>query len=192
VRDLNQWAGSRRIKIYIFDDPSEYQRNAGGPGWSDGSSMQRFRSIYSYVGAQKFIDTVLPHEMGHIIFRNVIGFENRGVPSWIEEGVSSLQEKKDDAFVRAAIKDARSSGVLISLHDLSRMDIRVIQDTARIDLFYAQSYSMVKYLTDKFGWEKFMSVCRMLANAKDIEPIMAAGFGFQDISALEADWQRNI
>ncbi|MFA5099982.1 MAG: peptidase MA family metallohydrolase, partial [Candidatus Omnitrophota bacterium] len=181
-----------RIKIYIFDYRSQYQSNTGEPGWSDGSSIQKLRTIYSYAGAQGFIGTALPHEIGHIIFRNLIGFENTGVPRWIEEGVSSLNEAKDHELLRSTIENARSRGALISLHDLSRMDIRAVQDSAAIDLFYIQSYSIVKYLTDTFGWEKFLTVCRALVSAKDIDSVIAQGFGFKDIDALEADWQRNI
>jgi hypothetical protein len=192
VRDIAQWTGGQRIKIYIYDDSIQYQKNTGEPEWSDGASIQRFRKVYSYVGAQRFIDTALPHEMGHIIFRNMIGFENTGVTPWIEEGVSSLQEKKDDALVRSIIKDAQSRNALIGFHDLSRMNIRAVQDSGRIDLFYAQSYSIVKYLTGTFGWDKFMSVCRILADAKDVDSVLATEFGFKDIRALEAAWQEHI
>jgi hypothetical protein len=192
VRDLSQWTGDRRINIYISDDRGRYEKDTGEPGWSDGASIQKARAIYSYAGAKTFMDTVLPHEMGHIIFRQVIGFENKGVPPWMEEGVSALQENKDDSRLRAAVKDARSRGALISLHELSRMDIRAIQDNARIDLFYAQAYCMVKYLTGTFGWEKFLSVCRAMAGAKDPDAALSEGFGFRTPGELENEWQRNI
>jgi hypothetical protein len=192
VRDPGPWTGDGRIKIFIFDDRGQYEKNTGEPAWSDGSSIQRLRTVYSFVGAKRFIEGALPHEMGHIIFRQVIGFENEGVPPWMEEGVSALQEGTDDARARAAVTDARSRGALIGLHDLSLMDIRSLRDNAKLDLFYAQSFSIVKYLTATFGWDTFLSVCRALAGAKDPDRVLSEGFGFRAIGELEAAWQEHL
>jgi hypothetical protein len=190
LRDLDRWSGDRRIKIHIFDNSDQYQRNIGEPAWSDGSSIQRFRAIYSFFGSGKFIDTVLPHEIGHIIFRDIIGFENLKVPVWVEEGVSALQERKDEAVTAATVEKAFLNGTLISIRDLSRLDIRAISESVKIDLFYAESYSIVKYLTKEFGWKRLMSVCGSLRNSLDVDGDLALGFGFKDINALEKDWQR--
>jgi hypothetical protein len=190
LRQADQWVGQKRMKIHIFDDRSQYQSGTGEPAWSDGTSIQKVKSIYSFAGAKNFINVVLPHEMGHVIFRNIIGFENTDVPAWIEEGVSTLQEKRDHAYLRDIIRDARSTGALISVHDLSLMDIRDPANKAKIDLFYAQSYSIVQYLTRRFGWEKFLSVCRAPARSGNIDAGLAAGFVYKDIEELERDWQR--
>jgi len=73
-RRYNFWRNEKRVKIYIYDDAQSYQAHAQQPEWSGGCVDIENKIIRTFSAAGGFMNKVLPHEMGHIIFRELIGF----------------------------------------------------------------------------------------------------------------------
>ena len=84
LRRYNFWINENRVKIYIYDDAQSYQTDARQPEWSGGCVDIDNKVIRTYSAAGGFMNKVLPHELGHIIFRELIGFRNLSVPLWLE------------------------------------------------------------------------------------------------------------
>ncbi|HQP91972.1 MAG TPA: hypothetical protein PLU24_04785, partial [Candidatus Omnitrophota bacterium] len=80
------WTWDKRAKIYIYPDQESYIKATGQPAWSGGVAAYDQKTIWSFPREAGFFDSLLPHELGHIIFREVIGY--RQVPLWLEEGVA--------------------------------------------------------------------------------------------------------
>ncbi len=91
---FNFWTWDNRARIYILDDPWDYQKDTGAASWSAGQAVVANKLIKTFVTAPGFLDNVLPHEMAHIIFREMVGFNNPAVPLWLEEGVATYQGEK--------------------------------------------------------------------------------------------------
>jgi hypothetical protein len=192
LQRLIDWTQEKRAKIYIYDNRDQYHANTSQPVWSDGSVIMRMRVIYSFSGAKKFFETALPHEMAHIIFREIVGFDNHYIPSWLEEGFSAFQEDIDLAKVEKSLRSAVEQGSLIGLAHLSSMKVRLIRDESQIDLFFKQSLSIVHYLIKKFGTEKFLIFCRSLKDSDSLDKALVLAFGFNNIGELEKAWQRYL
>ena len=88
------WIWNNRARIYLFDNQAEYMKATGDPVWSGGQAQVASKLIQTFITARGFLDKVLPHEMAHIIFREMVGFNNPAVPIWLEEGVASFQGSK--------------------------------------------------------------------------------------------------
>jgi len=85
------WSFDNRAQIYIYSDKEDYI-NSGAAKWSGGVAHAQAKVIKTFPTAAGFFDSTLPHELGHIIFREFIGYYST-VPLWFEEGIASFQEK---------------------------------------------------------------------------------------------------
>jgi len=191
-----KWTGENRAKVYIFDDRQQFHSNTSQPEWSDGSSIQRFKTIYSFFGAKNFFDTVLPHEIAHIVFREYVGFSNRAVPAWLEEGLASYYERIDKAKADEFFKDLQKNNsdpvFIISLRELSKIRSRSLRDDPDVDIFFAQSLSIVNFLLTEFGKERFRIFCRSLKEGMDMDKSLAAAYSLKDVNELEIAWQEYL
>ena len=79
--------------------------------------------------------------MGHLIFREVVGFNNYSVPSWLDEGVASFQEKMRRSVADLIVKQAKRKSKFINLVDLGKLNPHLMQDKEAVDLFYYAKFS---------------------------------------------------
>ena len=100
-------------------------RRVGRTGWL----LHRPRRSKLYPDVNGFFDTLLPHELGHIIFRDYIGF-TAAVPLWFEEGVAIYQEKAKRLGSNKTVKEAIENGQFIPLSQLS--GVRLYKDSNEI------------------------------------------------------------
>ncbi len=183
------WLWENRAKIYIYDEAQGYQQATGSPKWSYGHVMPRDKIIHSFYNERRFIDQILPHELGHIIFREFVGFENTSIPLWLDEGVACYQEFRRrptaDAIVRAAIE----KGKFIDLERLSSFTSRSMADDETVQVFYAESVSLIAFLIAEYGNDRFVVFCRRLRDKKDFLEALKASFRVEGLKQLEEAWK---
>ena len=155
------WSWDKRASIYIYRDEDDYVQNGGQAGWSHGSTLVRDKVIKTYPSEQGFFDSMLPHELGHIIFHEFVGFI-ADIPLWFDEGVAMYQEKARrlgaDRDVRAAIE----KGQFIPLTQLTDMRLYNNTDNDTVQLFYAEAASAVHFLITEFDDQHFYKFLREL------------------------------
>jgi len=187
------WLWDNRAKIYVYDTPEQYQKESGAPAWSAGQALVKAKTIYTFSGSGEFCDTVLPHELGHIIFREFVGFENYAVPTWLDEGVATFQQNLRNPTARPFVKAAMAAGKIIPLEKLSRMDPGSFNgNAAAIRLFYDESVTVVDYLISEFGKNKFVSFCQNLRDKRNLELAVSAVYPFNNLKELDAAWQNYL
>jgi hypothetical protein len=74
------WSGYERAKIYLYPTRETYMKEMGQPSWSGALRLLRKKAIWTFPREAGFFDSLLPHEIGHIILREAIG--SRKVPLW--------------------------------------------------------------------------------------------------------------
>ncbi len=191
-RRFNFWSWENRAKIYIQDNAKEYQEATGQPAWSSGCVFSAAKIIHSFPFAHGFFDTVLPHEMGHIIFREFVGFDNSAVPVWLDEGVASYQGNFRSVFASRRIKMAMADGKFMNIEALSNFDFRQIQDQEAVDLFYAEAVGIVDYLVKEFGKDKFVLFCQNLRDRRDLERAISSTYPFSNLEELNQAWEKYL
>lgn len=67
------WLWNRRVSIFVYETAAQFASATGAPEWAVGSSDYAGRRIDAY-GGPGFLDSVLPHEMTHLILREFMGF----------------------------------------------------------------------------------------------------------------------
>jgi len=191
-RRYNFWLWDKRAKIYVYNDARGYQAATGEPEWSMGATISRSKVIHTFLGAQGFFERILPHELGHIIFREFVGFNNRAIPLWLDEGVASHQEQKTSSLNRALVKEAIKKGTCMDLKQLASFNPHSSGDNNKVSLFYAESVSIVDYLIREFGRENFVFFCQNLRDKEDLEQALRRVYPFDSLEKLDRAWQENL
>lgn len=189
---FNFWLWDDRAKIYIYNNADDYQKATGQPDWSGGSAAPRSKVIKTFAYAQGFFETVLAHEMGHIIFREFVGFDNPAVPLWLDEGVASYQERVRYSQANALIKKAVDSGNFIPLEKLPNFgeQFSMPQDTAQ--LFYAEGFSAVDFLIKEYGKDKFVTFCQNLRDKRNLGRAFASVYPFNNTGQMQSLWLKYL
>jgi hypothetical protein len=187
-RRFDFWLWDNRAKIYIYDDVKSYQAVSGQPSWSGGAALPHFKIIQTFVSADNFLDTILPHEMGHIIFRELVGFNNPAVPLWLEEGVASYQEKAKYSQAKIFIRKAVREGNFMDLNKLSSFYTVANLDPKVVNIFYAESFSIVDFLIENFGRDNFVLFCQNLRDYRDFKKSLRLSYSLDGLNELNSVW----
>lgn len=182
------WSYDDRVKIYIYDDEESYVTAGRQARWSHGSASPRQKLIRTYPAAHGFFDTTLPHELAHIIFREYIGYRSR-IPLWFEEGVAMYAERAKRFGAHNAVRQARRQGTFINLNELTLMGYGGIQGNEPVSLFYMHSASIVKFMIDEHGKNKFVRFCRKLKEGKPFDWALDEVYPrFKNTEKLNKSW----
>jgi hypothetical protein len=185
------WTWDNRAKIYIYADQETYARETKQPSWSGGAASYETKTIWTFPREAGFFDSLLPHEIGHIIFREVIGAHR--VPLWLEEGVASYLETAKRFGSEKIVMDALRDGSFVPLMKLSKMDAYALRGEQSVVLFYAEAISVISFLINKFGVDRFNRMCEKIRAGKSLD--VALGYAYFDISNEEdlgALWERSL
>jgi len=155
------WTWNDRARIYIYDDREDYVESGKVVRWSHGMASPKTKVIRTFPAAHGFFDTTLPHELGHIIFREFVGFKAR-VPLWFEEGIAMYQEKAQRWGADRRVREALEDGRFIPLKDLALMRLTTRTPSDEVDLFYTEAASLVRFILDQQGRQRFARLCREL------------------------------
>ncbi|MBF0479587.1 MAG: hypothetical protein HQL26_08895 [Candidatus Omnitrophica bacterium] len=182
------WTLDDRAKIYIYPNHDDYVAALKGFPWSSGVAHAKDKTIRTFPAENGFFDSVLPHELGHIIFREVIGFETE-IPLWLEEGVAMNQEKAkrygSDQYVKEAIKNKRFK----TLAQLSQMQLTHEISKTEVDLFYEESASAVNFLINEYEDVRFFRLCKKLKEGFSFEPVLEKVYPqVRSIKRLNDNW----
>jgi hypothetical protein len=187
-RRLDFWSWDNRAKIYLYKSSSDYQIDTQRVAWSGAIVSVKQRTIKTYIGQENFFDSILPHEMMHIIFREFIGDRN-DLPLWLDEGIASSQEKTNLTNRLGIAKEIINQNTYLKLDILFE-----IRDPALITphTFYAESASIIIFLMEKYGSEEFLDFCRKLRDAEPWKQALLGTYHFLNFEEMESAWKSYI
>jgi hypothetical protein len=192
ISRYENWSWDKRAVIYIYHDEQDYVQNGGQADWTSGTAQVGSKVIKTYPSAQGFFDSTLPHELGHIIFHELVG-QYADVPLWFEEGVAMYQEKAKRVGSDSAVRQAIEKGQFIPLTGLT--DMRLYKDTDKnaVQLFYAEAASAVYFLITEFDEQHFHKFCLELKENTRFEDALRKIYvhikGLEDLNVL---WLRHL
>jgi len=182
------WTWDKRARIYLYKDIKEYQDVTKQPKWA-GAGVNIFkREISTYVNMNHFFDAILPHELGHIIFREFVGFDRR-LPIWMDEGVVSYLEKQEIGIRMKTAKALIRMKSFMTLEELTA--IRSPEMIVVPNIFYSEAASVIEFLMDEYGKDKFVSFCQRLKGLRQGEDWFDAirdVYGFKDLAVMNEKW----
>jgi len=182
------WDG--RCPIYIYREKSGYRKVSGQAEWSGGVSQVTSRGgklvrqrILTYQTAPKLLNSVLPHELGHVVFMSAISY-GRKYPLALHEGVAVYNELAyRRSYFDGVLKTHLSTETTIPLKELLGMR----KYPAKPDLFYAQGASFVRYLISTRGKKTFYNFSLDVEKV-GLQKALSKSYGFKDFDEANTCW----
>ncbi|MCX5694075.1 MAG: hypothetical protein NT014_02895 [Candidatus Omnitrophica bacterium] len=216
VRYSEFWTWDKRVKIYIFPDRAGFLKATGQPDWSEGMADYRNKQIVSYVWGKGFVESLLPHEIAHLVFRDFVGFVGE-IPLWLDEGVAQWEEEAKRKDMKALIQRYYQQDNLLLLSDVMKLNIEnlkgkqgvLIRATRTkdgqdgvlflsannlVEIYYLQSVALIGYLIEKYGSNSFSGFCRELRDGKNVEEALKTAYPLhiRNLREFEDGWREYL
>ncbi len=187
----------RKCDIFLHANGNDYSKQTGVPRNSPGHSRIESNSSDGQVVSRRIdlrcdnpdlLHAVLPHETTHVVLAGQFG--EHMVPRWVDEGIAVLSEppSKVNVHKRNLTRISRQ-GDLFHVRELIEMNDYPKAD--RIGAFYAQSVSLVDFLTNQRDPRTFT---KFVHEGMDKGFLLALQrhYGFQSYSALQNSWSQMV
>lgn len=178
-------------EIYLHPTAQEYSKSTGAPVASPGHTTLKTegvrvlsRRIDLHTDETNMMTGVLPHETTHVVLAGRMG--DQPVPRWADEGMAVLSEPKNriQKHLDNLPKHAREN----TLFHVSRlMQMADYPEPKLVGPFYAQSVSLVDYLTRLKGAQAFSEFMKDgLKNG--YESALLRHYSIQSYNDLNQSW----
>ena len=150
------------------------------------------KTIRTYPTDYGFFDTTLPHELGHIILREFVGYK-ADLPTWFREGFAMYQEQAKRWQADRTVKKAMDQGIFIPLPKLNKIRLTNNMSQGAVKLYYAESASVVRYMVKKMGEFRFSLFCRNLQKGRSFKSTLKSAYPrFKNLEALNSAWVKEL
>jgi len=185
---------SRKSYVFFTNNQDTYQRLTGRPAWSGGVASLSERKIYLFKSEEAF--GILAHELTHIYFDSFFPAE-RTSPLWLSEGMATyIQSERAHSTPVWLTQNLTliEKGGGFKLDDLVRIDNMQGADENNVRLWYAESYSVVRFLTRMKAGEAFYTFCKRLRDGTPIHQALYQAYGmpYNKLSSLEYAWRYDL
>ena len=129
------------------------------------------------------------HEVAHIVTREATKGPF-GIPDWMNEGIIRLLADR----ARSRATTPRSQAAIRSDNVLSMPELNSSASgraASTVGLYYGQAGSMVKYLVDTYGDEKFAELLRTFKEGSTPDKAFQTVYGFDQLG-LENEWRESV
>jgi len=184
-RRFDFWSWDNRAKIYLYNNSADYLKDTNSLAWSGAQVSIKRRIIKTFVGQQNFFDSILPHEMTHMIFREFVGLKT-DLPLWIDEGVACSQEKNNLAVRMNAAKVLVKNNTYLEFKNL----FEVYSATLIVaDIFYSQAASVITFLLNKYDKELFLDFSRKVRDGLPWKKALLDSYRFSSAEEMQTAWK---
>jgi len=132
------------------------------------------------------METLIPHELAHVMLYRSVGDGYASLPVWLSEGIASLAELYPDPDFDVILKEAKEKNTLVPIAQLC--------DAFPPDgssLAYAESQSFVRFLRDTYGTSYLNSLLSDYANGMSCENGVTHTFK-TPLGNLDARWRESV
>jgi Peptidase MA superfamily len=180
------------IKIWVYRTAQEMQpavasRRGQGPDTSVQTLGEVGASDTALVSRDTDFLNIVRHELTHIVTRAGTRTHIVEIPIWLNEGLSTYAQRdllpNEDQALRLAIQRNR-------VLPITSLGASARGSSGDVSLFYAQSGSLVSFLIQSQGDDKFGEFIAALAR-DTVDNALKAVYGY-DMLGLENEWRRSV
>ncbi len=184
-----------KCRIILFSTARDYAGSTGKPADSPGHSTLKTeaervldRRIDLHCDVKDMLINVLPHETTHAVLWGRFG--PHLAPRWADEGVALLTEPREkiDRYLRM-LPQCRARRELFTAAEL--MNSKDYPEPRRIGAFYAQSVSLVEFLSSQKGGPAEFPRFLRDGIENGYEAALRRHYGFRDFNDLEQRWSQS-
>lgn len=179
------------IQIYVYPDMTTLQSalSRSHQPWTAGHADPELGVVLvSLPGTGEesaSLERQIPHELMHILQYNVTGSSYSNTPSWLLEGMATAVELYPDPDRQRTLVSANDGNSLTPILELCHP---FSDDAEKAYLAYAESYSFVNYLSQRFGSSSLNRLLSAYANGLDCESAVSQVYSLP-LNQLESEWK---
>lgn len=189
------WTWDNRVKIYLYPDRATFLNETRMPEWARALANYKKREIKSYKGhsGTPFVDGPLPHELAHLVLRDLIGL-TRKVPLWLDEGVAQMMEAGKTRTAKMYVQQLLETDNFMSVGTLTKLNIYRVRDRQLVNMFYMEACCLVDFLVAKFGAGKFYRLCCKIRDGKSLDNALKDAYpgSIRNVDELNEKWKKYL
>lgn len=191
AQGLLTFASPEKVDIFVYANGAEMQStlNLAGltivAGHADPELGVMFVSLPPGTAQQSETERQVPHELMHILLFQKFGKDYEDLPTWILEGLASLNETYPNPDYVTVLEDAAKKETLIPMASLCR---GFPAEASKFFQSYAQADSFTRYLNKEYGADGLMALIRAYAGGVECERGAEIGLG-KTLTQLDLQWQ---
>jgi hypothetical protein len=179
---------TKPIDFYVYADQQPFY-DALGPGTRDnvgGMANTVTRTLFALIAPNElsYAQTVVPHELTHVVFDDATSNPYHAPPRWLNEGLAVYLSEGYISSDRSLVSDAANSKTLMPLAALTG-EFPTTAD--QFYLAYAESVSAADYLIRTYGQAAIDKLMTAYAAGSSDDEAFTAAFGV-DTAAVDKAW----
>ncbi len=191
---FSPWSREKKVYIFFTKNQATFRRMTGRPEWSGGAASSSERKIYLYKSDEAF--GILAHELTHIYFDSFFPASNPS-PLWLSEGIATYVQAERGNSAPSWLKQnlkLLETGSGFKLDDLVRIENLQGADEDNVRLWYAQSYSLARFLMTMKTGESFYIFCKGMRDGTPAAQALYRAYGmpYNKLSSLEYAWRYDL
>lgn len=191
---FSPWGNREKVFIYAFKHQKTYQRITGRPTWSGGASSVERRAVYVFESDEA--QGILAHELTHIYFDSFF-LGGKESPLWLSEGMATwIQVERGLAAPEWLAENLRvlENGGGFTLKDMVAVDDTSGASDEIVRLWYAQAYSVVRYMLRAQWVPNFVQFSTLLRSGVSVDGALVRSYQkpFTKLGALEQAWRADL
>jgi hypothetical protein len=182
------------VDFFVYADQGAFY-DALGPGTREnvgGQANAGIRTLFALITPAEinasWVESVIPHELTHLVFDTAVRNPYHFPPRWLNEGLAVYLAQGYGAADRAAVQRAVADG---SLMPLQALDGQFPTTRDRFALAYAESVSAVDDLVAQHGEAALVQLIRSYADGVTDDEAFTAAIG-TDAAGFDAEWRSRL
>ena len=194
LRRLTESTGAyleKPVNIYIYASAQALQGAMIHPQeWTGGVAFTRYGVIVIGIAPNNLSwgKRAMTHELAHLVVHQMTLNPYGGLPTWLDEGLAVYAEGVPEPVYIASLDKAIAEDSLISVRSLSSPFSAYAEEAL---LSYAQSYSLVEFLTGSYGAGKMLELLNTFKQGSGYDQALSEVYGF-DMDVLNALWRNGL
>lgn len=179
------------IKIYIYADSRDLRGSMIFPQeWTGGVAFTQFSTIAIGIAPNmlEWGSRAIAHELTHLVIHQITLNPYNDLPTWLDEGLAMYAEGEMEPTFAVLLNNAIAQNKLISVRSLASPFSAYAEESS---LAYAESYSLVAFLTASFGRDKMFELLNVFEQGSSYDTALSRVYGF-DMDGLNTLWRNNI
>ena len=179
------------VKAFVYESSEDLRGAVLFPqSWTGGLAFTSHNILLITVNPAEY-DTYISgliHELAHLLVSELTFNCFGDLPTWLEEGLAMYAEGELADYQRKTLDDAIAKNDLISLQSLNS---RFPADHSGAHLSYVQSWSLVDYLIEEYGWPRMQRLLDVFSEGAAYEQAIERVY-MMDLDTLQTVWSQSL
>jgi len=179
-----------RIQIKLCHTQREFNEFVGeeAPPWIMGQAFPAGNQVVVKALGPQRIGKLVAHELCHIVLQHKLDQTGAPGPRWLHEGLAKYATEDLPMEDQQILSQAVAAGKLLKFDELEKAFAGPVE---KVNLAYAQSYTLVRYLTQLNPGEGVGEFLEELGQVGNVERALVRAY-HQPVAQLEQQWLAQV